>query len=394
MIYNKYISGDGMYLMERTPQNSRFLQAYEDLHKKLDGSLTVDKARFIVDERNRLRDIINDDTYSKEYQQDTYTGYFYADYGMITQHFYQPMEYVAMYETNIKQVVKKAKDNIGFYEKSKNDYERDRNEYIVNHYSGRKINVFYDGKPWESLLEYDFSDLLILFLIILGVVPIFISEKQNGMEELILSSKNGKSDMILAKVVSVILYIAFVVIVFSSMDFIVFKLLYGLSGGDMPVYALESYKYTPLNHSVSLFYIMISLLKVVGGIVFGFWLCIFSTLFQRVVYPYMLGVLMAVGGIYISGYLASVETVRIVLALMSPFTLLKGNELFIELSGLNISNSFFLRGYVCLFVQLIVLGALYCLIYLLKCKGNVRRKKRFFLGGGTLKCCFSSGERH
>jgi len=51
----------------------------------------------------------------------------------------------------------------------------------------------------------------------------------------------------------------------------------------MPIYAVEAYQYTPLNCSVGMFYVLQTLLKVVGLFVFATWICLLSALFQRVV---------------------------------------------------------------------------------------------------------------
>jgi len=90
--------------------------------------------------------------------------------------------------------------------------------------------------------------------------------------------------MTFVKVFSIFLYTAFLVIVFSGINFLVCKFLYGLSGIQMPIYAVEAYQYTPLNCSVGMFYVLQTLLKVVGLFVFATWICLLSALFQRVVY--------------------------------------------------------------------------------------------------------------
>jgi len=56
-----------------------------------------------------------------------------------------------------------------------------------------------------------------------------------------------------------------------------------------------------------MFYVLQTLLKVVGLFVFATWICLLSALFQRVVYPYAISTLSVVLGIYASGYVASVE---------------------------------------------------------------------------------------
>lgn len=364
IIYRNYMTGDGLlgYFMSHSKETQMQWDFYYSMHEKLDGPLTTDHARFVIDEYNRLNSLVADGTYSREYQQDSYTGYIWGDYAMITKYFYQPMKFAAGYEANLNQVVEKARDNIVFYKKYNNNYEMTKNEYIQNHYSGRQISVFYDGKPWELLFKYRFSDLLILLLMLLGLVPIYAHEKEANMDGLILSCRKGQRNMALAKVLSLFFFIAFLLIVFSITNIVTFGLLYRLSGWGMPLYAVEAFQFTPIDVSVLAFYVLLVLFKLGGFAVIGLCLSLLSALFQRVLYPYLLGVLLMVGGSYASGFLASEEAGKTLWALGSPFTLLKGNELFSELLGMNLGNTFFTRSSILIVVQFIIGIVLYVLI--------------------------------
>lgn len=136
----------------------------QEMYDKVSGKLTADKARFVVSEYRRLDAMVADGTYSREKQEGTYTGYIWGDYVFITKYFYRPMKYVSTYESAIKQVIENAKANIEFYSQCGNNFDKSKNEFIVKHYSGRKIDVFHNGKFWGLLFEYDFSDLLIVLL--------------------------------------------------------------------------------------------------------------------------------------------------------------------------------------------------------------------------------------
>lgn len=384
LIYGNYKSGDGPngYFLPHSEYTKSRWDFYKNMHEKVDGPLTLDKVRFIIDENKRLENITQDGTFSKEYQKDSYTGYIWGDYTMINTYFYKPIKYVSMYETNIKSVVKKAEENINFYKKYGNNYEVKKNEFIKEHYNSRKIDVFYDGKQWEKLYKYNFSDLLILFLMFLGLVPIYVNEKETKMNGLILSSKNGNFNLKFAKLISAFIYIFELVLIFSFLNFLEFKLLYGLSGGGMPLYAIEMYKYTQLKCSVQLFYIYIVLFKLVGFFAFGLFLCLLSVLFNHVLYPYVIGFTIMVAGIYASGYYASEEFWKTILAILSPFTMLKGNELFVKIYDINFADFFFLRQNLCLLIQIIIIKVLFIFIYILCSKGRLNRKKVVFIRKG------------
>lgn len=354
MIYKDYqtgISDPSLYFMARNHQTQGMWTFYDRMHEKLDGPLTTDKVNFIVDENKRLGSLTADGTFSREYQADTYTGYLWADFVMINKYFYQPMKYAAFYGSNTAELVKKAEDNIAFFTTYQNSFEKKRNQYIRDHYSAREITVFYDGKLWEGLLKYDFSDLLIILLVLLGVVPIFTREKETKMGSLIMASKQRKLNMIWAKTLSVFIYVLFLAIIFFMINMAEFKILYHLSGASMPLYAIEAYQFTPLNCSVGEFYLLALLFKIAGLFIFGLWLSLLSALFPKVIHPYMVGAVLIVVGVYVSGYLAAAELSKTMMALFSPFTLLKGNELFMNLLGFNVAGLFFLRSTVCLLLQ-------------------------------------------
>lgn len=379
IIYREYLMGDGLmgYFMPHSSETKVDWEFYHRMHKQLDGPLTMEKAKFINEEYERLSSLTMDRTFTNKQFENTYTGNIYSDYRMIAKYFYHPMKYAANYENDLLQVVEQAKENQVFYRTYNNQFEFAKNKYIENHYSGRKITVFYDGKPWELLFNYRFSDLLILLLLLLGLVPIYTNEKETRMDDLILSSRKGKGNMGTAKMLSIFVYIAFLLVIFSGLNLLTFGILYRLSGVDMPVYAIEAYQYTPITLSVGSFYILLQLIKMVGFLAIGMWLCLLSTWFQRALYPYMLGLLLMVGGLFASGYLASIETGKIIGALFSPFTLLKGNELLMKLLGVNIGNTFVLRLTICLIVQLILSVMLYYMIRLFSTREKLSRKTIF-----------------
>ncbi|MWC29501.1 hypothetical protein [Paenibacillus sp. MMS18-CY102] len=375
VIYKDYLSGDGLmgYFMPHSKETKVEWAFYRDMHAKLDGPITAEKARFVTDENNRLNALVADKTFSREHQPGTYTGYIWNDYAMFFKYFYEPMKYAAKYEVNMSQTVQKAKENVSFYSDYHNAYEVSRNEYIVDHYEGRKISLFYDGKPWGLMFGYHFSDLLIMLLLLLVLVPLYVHEKETNMNELILTCKRGRSNMGMAKVAAMALFTGFLVVAFACVNVAAFGSLYRLGGYDMPLYALDSYQNTPLSISVLSFYGLLVLYKFGGAVVIGLWLSLLSTLFQRVIYPYMLSVLLIAAGLYASGFLASVELGKTIVALASPFTLLKADSLHMELLGMKVGNRFILRSIAGLAVQGLI-GTVLC--FAIRRYGSSRRVKR------------------
>ena len=138
------------------------------------------------------------------------------------------------------------------------------NAYILHHYTGRAIPEFYLYDGWEALLSYDFSDLLILLLLILAVAPTFTREKENGMTFILSSCKRGRWPLLISKCGAGVIFAWILTILFALLNLLVFGLLCGFEGWGSPLYAIESYQYTPFSGSILLFYGLICGLKAIG----------------------------------------------------------------------------------------------------------------------------------
>lgn len=365
LIYMNYMNEDDTvfsYFTSDLDENQKSWDNYKTLYEKLAGLITAEKAKFVIKENDRLKAIIQDDAYSKEYQSDTYTGYYLRDFAVFNQFIYIPYRYASLYSVNSQAIVEEAKENVQFYKKYLNPYAVKRNEFICNNYVDRKIEAFYDMKPWEKLFSYRFSDLFILLIMLLGLLAIYINEKQTHMDKLLMTARNGRIAMLQIKILAVFLFIALLTIAFSICNLIVFNLLYGLKGHSLPLYAIEAYKDTPLNCSVLWFYILSAILKLLGFFAFGMQIIVLSSLFQHAVFPYALCCIALAGELHISGYLASVEPIKIFLSLLSPFTLVKGNLLYMKLLDLNSGDIYILRASACIIVQIIGIILMFFLI--------------------------------
>ena len=162
--------------------NTSGMQAgYDTIYERIKGPITEETVSFITSEYQRLDGLTADGTYSREPQEGTYSGYIFGDYYLLHSYFYPHMEYSVKYSSDMEEILAQAKENMTFYRESGNTAGAAENAYILHHYAGRTIPAFYLYDGWEALLSYDFSDLLILLLLILAVAPAFTREKENGM---------------------------------------------------------------------------------------------------------------------------------------------------------------------------------------------------------------------
>jgi hypothetical protein len=105
----------------------------------------------------------------------------------------------------------------------------------------------------ESFLSYHFSIILILFLCVLAITPVFLLERETGMRDILLTSKEGRTRSTITKLCGALLFSACMVIWFSLIDFAAFELICGMEGLDMPIWSIESMKNCFLNCSVGYF---------------------------------------------------------------------------------------------------------------------------------------------
>ena len=338
---------------------------YNTIYERIKGPITEETVRFLTSEYQRLDDLTADGTYSREPQEGTYSGYIFGDYYLLHSYFYPHMEYSVKYSSDMEEILAQAKENVTFYQESGNVAGAAENAYILNHYSGRTIPAFYLYDGWEALLSYDFSDLLILLLLILAVAPTFTRERENGMTLILSSCKRGRWPLLFSKCGAGVMFAWILTILFALSNLLVFGLLCGFEGWSSPLYAIESYQYTPFSGSILLFYGLMSGMKAIGFSVTALLLIFLSACFQKSLYPCLMGLGLGVALNYCAGWALSPVWWKQVLACISPFTLTSGSKLLESLSGVSIGGIYLLR----LFVVLIVQAVIACLLVI-----AIRRK--------------------
>lgn len=349
---------------------------YHELHKKTDGELTEAKVEYIVDNYNKLYDKIKNDDYSTEYSDDTCTGYVFGDYSLVKTYFYEPIKYIVTYCKENEKIIEAAGNNITFYEGVNNKYEVEKNRYIVNQYSGRNPSIFYETTGWKKLLEYNFSDVLMIILIFLCILPAFYQERKSGMEDIILSAKKGKKMYIAGKYLAFFVCAAGVCAIFFLSDYASFSAIYGLNGAQMPIYTIAEYQYTPLNISVFRMYIVKYILKCMSFIVISTIFGLAANLSKNTIMTFLIFLGLTVLGLYCSGFIFSNHVGRLWLAMVSPFSLMKSQEVFKTLLDVKLFGHFYVRLYVCIVIQLIIESGLLMCSYIhfkMISKGSGRR---------------------
>ena len=172
---------------------------------------------------------------------------------------------------------------------------------------------------------------------------------------LILSScKRGRWPLLFSKCGAGVMFAWILTILFALLNLLVFGLLCGFEGWSSPLYAIESYQYTPFSGSILLFYGLMSGLKAIGFSVTALLLIFLSARFQKSLYPCLIGLGLGAALNYCTGWALSSVWWKQALSCISPFTLTSGSKLLESLSGVSIGGVYLLQILVVLIVQAVI----------------------------------------
>lgn len=256
--------------------------AYFELYDILSGEITVEKTRYINEIYRELDRNVNLGNYSTEYNEDSLTGYTFADYMLVGFDIIPELEYAVTYPNISGKICNDAYENIFFFNERKNYSEAKRNVLIYKLYQNRKIKS-YNLTEWvEYYFKYDFSSLLIIIMIIAGLASSFSIETESGMN-LLIKTSGAVYKTANAKIISACTYILLITIIFSLFDFLVVKHLCGADGFSNPLYSAYLFRYTPYNFSLLKASIVCVAIRLLGFIVIGEITVLISALIKKTI---------------------------------------------------------------------------------------------------------------
>lgn len=268
--------------------NNDYNNGYWKAYKKAEGVMNDSSLNFVIDGYKRNSEIVQSGNYDTEHKQsNTYTGFVFGDMNMFKELF-DAMDYQYNYNKVIDGCVDIAEDNIGFYQSKNNQYEVLNNRKIVKTYKGRNITEFYDTDGFSKYFHYDFSSLLILCLLILGLVPVFSYEREIEMDKLLLTSKNGRQRTVLAKISAAFVFIVIVSLILFIIDFAGFSYFFKLLGAGNPIYSIKDFKLSPLTITIFEYIFLSGILKLLGFLVIGSVILTCSSMFSDALFPFVL----------------------------------------------------------------------------------------------------------
>ncbi|MEG0751071.1 MAG: hypothetical protein RR998_04920 [Oscillospiraceae bacterium] len=322
----KIFSSYEMYGKFRNDKIGKAQSAYAEIYSDVSGKMTDSKIQLIVGEYKRLLNEISEFTYSKDYDENTYTGYIMGDFNLFKFDFFEPMNYAFNYSSYSKEIANKAILNAEFFKSQNNTYEVQKNEMIADLYQNRKIESFYDYNGFEALFKYNFSSILIFLLCVFALTPVFVTEKETGMNLILQVSQSGGVKTALAKYFAAIIFVLSICMWFFLCDIATFGLRYGFDGVLSPLYGIKEFKNTPLNISILGYCFVFFGIKALSILSVSSLILLISQFPKKIIFPFIINISIIFLLIFLSDL--SGRHFYEMLNLFNPASLLTPTEIF------------------------------------------------------------------
>lgn len=145
---------------------------------------------------------------------------------------------------------------------------------------------------WQKTLLYlnEFGYFFAAALTIIGLSNLYSGEYTSRMDSLLFSSRYGRRKMVLAKMIASIIFCAAVVLLFSSINFLLIGFYYGLSGWNINLVNLHNiYSGTGFDGPVWLYFIKQQVYAILGCSTLGFFVMLLSSRTRSPIVPAFLG---------------------------------------------------------------------------------------------------------
>ncbi len=160
-----------------------------------------------------------------------------------------------------------------------NIYEYKNLKYVYGLVSKKEKPKFYSKITWTYSADFRTISTFLSTLVALGVATIFSNDYQSNSASIVLSSRNGKSKLVLAKIISALLFSTLMFIIINS-SYLIYTAMEKFKGWDVPLHFSQYYESTPFNISIIDFYIRGLGISFIGIILFTF-LTILISLFVK-----------------------------------------------------------------------------------------------------------------
>ncbi len=302
-------------------------KAYFALYNTVCGEISEEKIVPFRERANWLNNEVSDMVFSSEYRPDLYyTGYIFGDFNLYNVDIAPEISYCATYPNISNKIAANAAECFHFYKSVGNNYEAEKYAMAYKMYQNRQIPE-YRATHWTNLFfNHDFSSLLCIIMLILGLANSFTNERESGMLQIIGSSGKTKSTT-LAKIASAAVYCLFLSVYFTSVDLAAANITLGVDGLDMPLYSAKMFQNTPFSFSFSETFLLWIAVKF-----FALFVVALTILFASKISPNtIISIVLSFGFALVLIILTAVSK-----SILNPFNIIVPTELAEEFSVVNI----------------------------------------------------------
>lgn len=318
------LASTSSYSVETTEQNKIIYKKYLT---QVSGKLTTEKEDYIENQENQINEINGE-------KSDVVNKYLNGQA--------RENEFVL----KISDINNKLKKNDAF------KILYDQYEYIKQNPKNR---YFLYTNGWTNLLAPERPDMVLIFLLLIIITPIFAYEYEKDMVSLILTSKKGRVITPACKIIAASIITIILTISFSIIEYAYYKIKYGLPSGNFPLQSIVFFKTSTYDLSLMQTYLYISLIKMIGFLLFTHLIIFISVITKKTV----LTLFTALSVIFIPYFVYFNDSVKYKLPI--PLGFMIGNGYFRGTESskkfLAISNQAFILEFICMISLLIIFTA-------------------------------------
>lgn len=260
------------------------------LYTGIEGRLTEDKYNFLLKEKEAVKNYIPDNdeeeiTDEQAVQRGKYMPTRMAD-AIVINNAISNCDLILQNEKNRKIIMDLAYRNIHELENSNlrdKSYKLRFNQKIIKTY--KKQPQIYILSPesksaWNVYFMINIHTVLIMIFLILVITPLFVQEKETGMQSLLETYERGKTMLFFSKIMATILTTIFIVVYFEVLQFICLKIFLPEIGGlNYPIQTVMSE--CPFDLSIAQFILIKAGCIIIASLMISMCILMFSIIFSR-----------------------------------------------------------------------------------------------------------------
>lgn len=243
----------------------RIEKAYDDMYNYLEGPLKQEKVNEVLSKYNELKEIVQSGSFSKEFDDNTITGYMFSDYNLYKDT-YNKILYLIKYKEFSDGIEDRARNNQEYFENT-DAYQYKYYTEMENAYKNRNLNTYFRTERWVKCLSYSFSGLITMLLIVFAGYQVFSNERNEQMSVLIITSREGKGKNFAGKVCASLVVSVAIVVVQTLIEWLMFFVSGNLTQLSAPLYAIPEFQYTFFRGSIAEYIIFMVLCRIAAAVI-------------------------------------------------------------------------------------------------------------------------------